>query len=207
MRPPSPDAESHGQITPSVRPRAAACSTPAASTHRLPESWGERTRKRRTIIPTPTTAPEQPPTGQQNVAARPVDGPQRVVLPKDVVLATVWRSHCRHTAFSSARYRYSVARLTPRYLAISLPVWPSAFIRLAVAMCSGLSTFRGRPNLVPLARDDARFRAVRSSAPQAWRRPPFAIWSCKNRIVAFSNASCTKSPIASAVGGAVSLYA
>ena len=45
------------------------------------------------------------------------------------------------------------------------------------------------------------------TAPQAWRRPPFAIWSCKNWIVAFSNASCAKSPIASAVGGAVSLYA
>jgi len=37
MRPPSPDAESHGQIIPPVRPRAAACSTLAASTHRLPE--------------------------------------------------------------------------------------------------------------------------------------------------------------------------
>src|SRR6476661_8567028 len=61
MRPPSPDAESHGQIIPPVRPRAAACSTLAASTHRLPESWGERTRKRRTIIPTPTGAA---PTGQ-----------------------------------------------------------------------------------------------------------------------------------------------
>ena len=59
--PPSPDAESHGQAIPPVRPRAAACSTLAASTHRLPESWGERTRKRRTIIPTPTGAA---PTGQ-----------------------------------------------------------------------------------------------------------------------------------------------
>ena len=56
-------------------------------------------------------------------------------------------------AFSSARYRYSVARLTPRYLAMSLAVWPSAFIRFAVAMCSASSTLRGRPNLVPLARD------------------------------------------------------
>ena len=45
---------------------------------------------------------------------------------------------------------------------MSLAVCPSAFIRFAVAMCSGSSTFRGRPNLVPLARDDARFRAVRS---------------------------------------------
>ena len=34
---------------------------------------------------------------------------------------------------SSLRYRYEVARLTPRYLAMSLPVCPSAFIRLAVA--------------------------------------------------------------------------
>ena len=31
-----------------------------------------------------------------------------------------------------ARYRYRVARLTPRYLAMSLPVCPSAFIRFAV---------------------------------------------------------------------------
>ena len=45
---------------------------------------------------------------------------------------------------------------------MSLPVCPSAFIRFAVAMCSASSTFRGRPNLVPLARDDARLRAVRS---------------------------------------------
>ena len=45
---------------------------------------------------------------------------------------------------------------------MSLPVCPSAFIRFAVAMCSGSSTFRGRPNLVPLARDVARFNAVRS---------------------------------------------
>ncbi len=37
------------------------------------------------------------------------------------------------------------------------------FIRLTVAMCSASSTFRGgRPNLVPLVRDAARFSAVRS---------------------------------------------
>jgi hypothetical protein len=49
-----------------------------------------------------------------------------------------------------------------------------------------------------------------ATAPQrthSTRTCPFAIWSCKNWIVAFSNASCTKSPIASAVGGAVSLQA
>ena len=46
-----------------------------------------------------------------------------------------------------------MARLTPRYLAMSLPVWPSAFIRFAVVMCSESSTLRGRPNLVPLARE------------------------------------------------------
>jgi hypothetical protein len=34
----------------------------------------------------------------------------------------------------SARYRYKVARLTPRYLAMSLMVCPSSFMRLAVAM-------------------------------------------------------------------------
>src|SRR5882757_11527597 len=45
---------------------------------------------------------------------------------------------------------------------MSSPVWPSAFIRFAVAMCSASSTLRGRPNLVPLARDDALFNAVRS---------------------------------------------
>ncbi|NIH95232.1 hypothetical protein FHU31_002188 [Mycolicibacterium fluoranthenivorans] len=43
-----------------------------------------------------------------------------------------------------------------------LAVCPSAFIRLTVAMCSASSTFRGRPNLVPLVRDAARFSAVRS---------------------------------------------
>jgi hypothetical protein len=50
-----------------------------------------------------------------------------------------------------------VARLPPRYLATSLPVWPSVFIRLAVAMCSVSSTLQGRPNLVPLAREVVRF--------------------------------------------------
>ena len=34
-------------------------------------------------------------------------------------------------ALSSARYRYKVARLTPRNLAMSLPVCPSAFFRFA----------------------------------------------------------------------------
>lgn len=45
---------------------------------------------------------------------------------------------------------------------MSLAVWPSAFIRFAVAMCSTSSTLRGRPNFVPFVRDAARFRAVRS---------------------------------------------
>lgn len=45
---------------------------------------------------------------------------------------------------------------------MSLAVWPSAFIRFAVETCSALATFRGRPNLVPLARDVCRFSAVRS---------------------------------------------
>jgi hypothetical protein len=45
---------------------------------------------------------------------------------------------------------------------MSLPVCPSAFIRFAMVMCSGSSTFRGRPNLVPFAREVARLRAVRS---------------------------------------------
>ena len=34
------------------------------------------------------------------------------------------------------QYRYNIAGLTPRYLAMSLPVCPSAFIRFAVAVCS-----------------------------------------------------------------------
>jgi hypothetical protein len=42
---------------------------------------------------------------------------------------------------------------------MSLPVWPSAFIRAAVAMCSASATWRGRPELVPLTRDDA-FQSV-----------------------------------------------
>lgn len=45
---------------------------------------------------------------------------------------------------------------------MSLPVCPSAFISFAMVICSESSTFRGRPNLVPLARDDALWRAVRS---------------------------------------------
>jgi hypothetical protein len=36
---------------------------------------------------------------------------------------------------------------------MSSPVCPSAFTRFAVAMCSSSSTLRGRPNLVPLARE------------------------------------------------------
>jgi hypothetical protein len=53
---------------------------------------------------------------------------------------------------------------------MSLQVWPSAFIRFAVAMCSESSTFRGGPDLVPLARDTARFRAVRSPNPARSRQ-------------------------------------
>lgn len=49
--------------------------------------------------------------------------------------------------------------LTPRYLAMCLAVWPSAFIPLAVATCSASATLRERPNLVPLARE-AAFQSV-----------------------------------------------
>jgi hypothetical protein len=42
------------------------------------------------------------------------------------------------------------------------PLPPSAFIGFAVTMWSDSPTFRGRPNLVPLARDVARLNAVRS---------------------------------------------
>ena len=35
---------------------------------------------------------------------------------------------------ASSKYRYNVARLTPRYLAMPLTLWPSDFIRFAVAM-------------------------------------------------------------------------
>ncbi len=45
---------------------------------------------------------------------------------------------------------------------MSLLVCPSCRMRLAVAMRTLSSTFRGRPNRVPLARDTARFNAVRS---------------------------------------------
>ena len=45
---------------------------------------------------------------------------------------------------------------------MSFAVWPSSFIRLAVAMWLGSSTFFCRPNLVPLARDIALLSAVRS---------------------------------------------
>ena len=47
------------------------------------------------------------------------------------------------------RYRYKVARLTPRYFATALAVWPSDFIRFAVAMCSESS-------LKPLSPDTIR---------------------------------------------------
>jgi hypothetical protein len=40
------------------------------------------------------------------------------------------------------RYRYEVARLTPGYLAMSLPMCPSAFIRFVVVMRSASSTLR-----------------------------------------------------------------
>ncbi len=45
---------------------------------------------------------------------------------------------------------------------MSSPVWPSDFIRFAMAMWSASATFLGRPNLVPLVRDACRFNAVRS---------------------------------------------
>jgi hypothetical protein len=45
---------------------------------------------------------------------------------------------------------------------MSLAVWPSTFIRIAVETCSALATLWGRPNLVPLAREACRFNAVRS---------------------------------------------
>ncbi len=57
----------------------------------------------------------------------------------DIITARVQVLPVRHqkrkpqTAVSSFRYRYKVARLTPRYLAMSVPVWPSAFIRTAAA--------------------------------------------------------------------------
>ena len=72
---------------------------------------------------------------------------------------------------SGGGYRYKVALLTARYMAMSLPVWPPAFISLAVAMCSWSPTLHGLPNLVPLARDAARFNAVRSGG-RRWPRGP-----------------------------------
>ena len=57
------------------------------------------------------------------------------------------------------RYRYKVARLTPRYFATALAVWPSDFIRFAVAMCSESS-------LKPLSPDTIRciFRSFAEKA-------------------------------------------
>jgi hypothetical protein len=90
----------------------------------------------------------------------------RCVRPRGAVVGFEWPSRAvrarTYAASHSPRYRYRVARLTPRYFAMSLPVCPSAFIRVAVAMCSASATLRGRPNFVPLVRDDARFKAVRS---------------------------------------------
>lgn len=48
---------------------------------------------------------------------------------------------------------------------MSFAVWPSARICLAVAMSLAFETFRGRPHLVPLAREIARFEAVRAMTP------------------------------------------
>jgi hypothetical protein len=73
-----------------------------------------------------------------------------------------WPTPAGGYAASSARYRYNVARLTPRNLATSRAVCPSAFIRRAVATWAGSATLVRRPNLVPLARETARYRAVRS---------------------------------------------
>src|SRR5262245_55659003 len=46
-------------------------------------------------------------------------------------------------AGAAPRYRHRVAGLTPKNLAMSLPVCPSTFIRFAVAMCSASPTFAG----------------------------------------------------------------
>lgn len=49
-----------------------------------------------------------------------------------------------YAASSSARYRYTIARQMPKDFAMSLPVWKSALIRLAVAKWSMSSTLQGR---------------------------------------------------------------
>ena len=54
---------------------------------------------------------------------------------------------------------------------MSFPVCPSAFMRFAVTMCSESSTLRGRPNLVPLAREVWRLSAVRSLPDRPPRVP------------------------------------
>jgi Type ISP C-terminal specificity domain len=60
-------------------------------------------------------------------------------LLEETVKSTLGASgHRQAAAASSVSYRYNVARLTPRYFAMSLPVWPSASIRLAAAVCSGV---------------------------------------------------------------------
>jgi hypothetical protein len=46
---------------------------------------------------------------------------------------------------------------------MSLPVWPSAFIRRAMAIWAASSTLRGRPNFLPFARAAARASGYRST--------------------------------------------
>ena len=47
-------------------------------------------------------------------------------------------------------------------------VWRSCRIRQPVAMCSASSTLRGRPNLVPLAREAAPFKAGGDRCSIGW---------------------------------------
>ena len=75
-------------------------------------------------------------------------------------------------ALSSLRYRYAVARETPNIFAMSVAAMPlSRRLRALAAPTS--STLRGRPNLVPLARDDARLSAVRCFGWIAHPTPTF----------------------------------
>lgn len=63
----------------------------------------------------------------------------------------------------AAKYPIQGGATDPRYLAMSLAVWPSVFIRLAVVMCSASATLRGRPIVVPFAREAGR--PFKRSAP------------------------------------------
>jgi hypothetical protein len=102
---------------------------------------------------------------QGGVPGRDAHRTQRRSGPKPVGLG--------HRSDSEDIARHLGVSRAPLYRYLALPVWPSAFIRLAVAMCLAPWTLRGRPNWVPLAREAAR---ASLSARQTHRRAPARRW-------------------------------